>query len=192
MRSTPETSTDESATTETRFDESTGGGPDRSALSSTGTDLPLLDDEDVLVDAHPTWWAYALHLVLAGGIVLVGLLVGGGAGLGIVLVGAIVAGYAWYSRNRVRYLLTDRRIVVVTGFRARKTNETWMEDVRGMATSASAFGRHQGYGSITVSHAVLPQTFGRLRGLHLRGVPEYEAVAAAIRERQSARKHVEY
>lgn len=172
-----------------------GTGPDRSALSGSAAELPLLDDEDVLVDAKPTWWAWAGHLALAGVAGLVGLLATVGdatVGVSLLAITLAVVGYVWLRRNSIRYLITDRRVVVITGLTARRTNETWMEDVRGLQTSATSFGRQRGYGTITVSHAVLSGRLGRLQGLRLPGVPDYEHVAHTIRRRQSERKSVEY
>lgn len=183
---------------EVQYDES--GATDRDqeqSGSSLPSDLPLLEDEVVLVDARPTWWNWIEHALVAGLIVLVGLVAaifGDGSWpvvLGIV-VGLVIAGYIWYRRNRIRYLVTDRRIVVVTGFSARKTTETWMEDVRGLQTSTTTFSRGRGYGTIAVSHGVIPQGFSRKTGLQLSGVPNYEDVAETIRQRQSDRKAGEY
>ncbi|MHC3436778.1 PH domain-containing protein [Natrialbaceae archaeon A-gly3] len=183
---------------EVQYDESkaTDRDQDRSG-SSMPSDLPLLEDEDVLVDARPTWWNWITHAAVAGLIVLVGLVAaifGDGSwpailGIGV---GLVIAGYVWYRRNRIRYLVTDRRIVVVTGFSARKTTETWMEDVRGLQTSTTTFSRGRGYGTITVSHGVIPQGFSRTTGIRLSGVPNYEDVAETIRQRQSERKAGEY
>ncbi|SEH13329.1 PH domain-containing protein [Natronorubrum sediminis] len=179
--------------TEMRYDESDGGERESARQTrSARTEMALLEDETVLVDAQPTWWAWAGHLVVAAVIALVGIVLGDGIAVLSVLVSVAIAGYVWYRRSRVHYLITDRRIVVVAGFSARTTTETWMEDVRSMQTKASAFGRHQGYGTITVSHAVISQRFSRTSGLRLPGVPEYEHVAETIRRRQSERKAVEY
>lgn len=183
-------------TTEFQYEdtESADGAPADAERSDSvsAPDLTLLEGERVLVDAQPTWWNWAVHLVGAGLAVLFGLLLGFIVGAEIAIlaipVGLVIGGYVWYRRNRTRYLITDRRIVVVTGFSARKTTETWIEDVRGLQTSTTAFSRHLGYGTITVSHRVISQGFGRTKGLQLPGVPAYTDVADAIRQRQSERK----
>lgn len=180
--------------------ESVGSG--RGSGAATGTDSqprpgsgdspPLLEDERVLVDARPTWWAWTTHLVVAALLALSGLAFGGEAVIGGAVLGLTIVVYVAARRSRIRYLVTDRRIVVISGFSARKTNETWMEDVRGLQTRTTAFSRRQGYGTITISHAVLPQGFSRVTGLRLPGVPNHEAVADAIRRRQSERKAGNY
>lgn len=153
----------------TRYDETVATGDDPNRTASNATDgLPLLPDEEVLIDAKPTWCAWATHLGFAGVVAAAGLLLAfaeTAVGIATVSVGAVVAGYVWYRRNRVRYLVTDRRTVVVSGFFSRTTTETWMEDVRGMQTSASRFERRQGYGTNTVSHGVIPAGFVRIGGL---------------------------
>ncbi|EMA38207.1 hypothetical protein C446_10170 [Halobiforma nitratireducens JCM 10879] len=154
-------------------------------------ELPLLEDEEVIVDTRPTWWAWAVHLAIAGLFALLGVAIATqdlAVGFFVLVLAAAVGGYAWYRRNRVRYLVTDRRIVVIAGFSTKTTSETWVEDVRGLRTKTTAFSRNQGYGTISVSHAISSGSFGWGNGLRLRGVPEFESVAAAIRRQQSRRK----
>lgn len=170
--------------------------PDRSGRTESTSELSLLEGEEVLVDAQPTWWNWIAHAVvggLAGLAGLVALAVGSTAAAALGLVtGLAIGGYIWYRRHRVRYLVTDRRIVVIAGFTARTTTETWMEDVRGLQTSTTAFSRGRGFGTITVSHAVIPQGFSRTSALSLAGVPNYDDVANTIRQRQSERKAGDY
>lgn len=162
--------------------------PEQSTQTESTADRLLLEDEDLLVETRPTWWNWTPHAIGAGLLALVGLVLGTeGAILGLVA-GFAIAGYIWYRRSRVRYLVTDRRIIVSTGFSAKTTTETWMEDIRGLQMKTTAFGRQQGYGSITVSHGVIPQGFSRTTGIKLSGVPNHDDVATTIRQRQSSRK----
>lgn len=152
---------------------------------TTASGVSLLTGEEVVVDTHPAWSAWGFHLIGAALVLLVGL--ASEPAFGIVVAAVIVA-YVWYRRSKVRYVVTDRRIVVQTGLSAKQTNETWMEDVRGMQTGASVIERLLGHGHITVSHAVLPTGIGRFKGLTLGGIANYEDVARTIRARQSERK----
>lgn len=152
--------------------------------------IPLLEGEEVLIDERPAWSAWSIHLIVAG-LVLLGSIAVDQLLAGVIGAGLIVA-YVWYQRSKVTYVVTDRRIVVVTGHSSKSTNETWMEDVRGMQTGASAIERLLGHGHITISHAILPTGFGRFKGLTLGGVPNYEEIATVIRTRQSERKSGTY
>lgn len=152
--------------------------------------VPLLEGEEVLIDERPAWSAWSVHLLVAG-LVFLGSVAAGELLAGIVGTGLIV-GYVWYQRSKVTYVVTDRRVVVVTGHSSRSTNETWMEDVRGMQTGASAIEQLLGHGHITISHQILPSGFGRFKGLTLGGVPNYEEIATVIRKRQSERKSADH
>jgi len=164
----------------------------------------LLPKEKVIVDERPAWTNWIGILVLAV-LILVGALVTQepvvmGAAL---VVDLLLVGYVWYQRRRIRYLVTDRRILVVTGISAHATNEAWLEDVRGMQTGASFFERILGHGTITVSESILPRKaslpgVGLLTGLipialpgaglTLGGVSDYDKIANLIRKRQAQRK----
>lgn len=165
---------------------------DRPDRTESHEELPLLEDEEILVDARPSWWSWTNHLAAAVLLAVSGFPFGTQAAIGGIAIAIGIVCYVAARRSRVRYLVTDRRIVVISGFSVRKTNETWMEDIRGLQTRTTALGRRRGFGTITISHAVLPQGFSRVTGLRLPGVPNCEAVADAIRQRQSERKDGNY
>ncbi|AGB16505.1 putative membrane protein [Halovivax ruber XH-70] len=172
---------------------SAGGGPGSFEQSGTGREQYLFDGEDVLIDARPAWTAWMVHLVVAIVAGLGGLLADeSGMQLFGILIAAAIVGYVWFQRKKVRYLVTDRRILVVTGISSRSTNEAWMVDVRGMQTGASFMERLLGHGHITVSTDILSQgslLASRLNGMTLGGISNYEDVAAVIRKRQAQEKH---
>ncbi|OIB55594.1 PH domain-containing protein [Natrialba sp. SSL1] len=179
------------------YDETEGNESEADAAAQTKTDTSsgdepfCLDDETVLVDTRPTWWGWTGSLTLAGMFVGFGLLLSFvelAVGLLALVPGVLIAGYVWYQRTYQRYLVTDRRIIVVTGMTTRTTNETWVEDVSGLQTKTTSFSRSRGYGTITVSHTVTPSGFGMGGDLQLQGVPNYEQVAQTVRRRQSERK----
>jgi len=158
----------------------------------------LLPDEEVLIDARPAWTAWAGHLVLGGLILLAGLLANDQNVLVVsILAAGALAGYVWYQRRKVRYVITDLRVMVLTGITSKKTNEAWMEDVKGMQTGASWVERLLGHGHITVSREILPR--GSLlpqsamvgiggKGMTLGGITNYEQIANTIRQRQAEQK----
>jgi len=165
----------------------------------------LLPNEQVVVDERPAWSNWTLQLALAGVVILLGLVSSAGAEAGTpavlgILVGLLIVGYVWYRRRKVRYLVTDYRILVVTGVTTQATNEAWLEDIKGMQTGASFFERLLGHGHITVSHDILPRKSGlpglglllpfaqAHTGLELGGVKDHQKIANLIRKRQAQRK----
>ena len=154
----------------------------------------LLPGEEVLIDARPAWSAWTGTLLLAGAITLFTLLSGESAAIAMgLLVAFALVGYVWYQRRKVRYLVTDSRVMVVTGITSRQTNEAWLEDVNGMQTGASFLERLLGHGHIMVSREILPSGsffFSQLRGqgMKLGGISNYEQIAQVVRQRQSERK----
>lgn len=165
----------------------------------------LLPNEQVIVDERPAWTNWTLQLILAFVVMLAALAAAslaeaGGLAVPGLFVALLIVGYVWYRRRRIRYIVTDYRILVVTGITTQATNEAWLEDIKGMQTGASFFERLLGHGHITVSHDILPRKsalpgLGLLlpfaqphTGLELGGVNDYQKVANLIRKRQAQRK----
>ncbi|ELZ06499.1 hypothetical protein C480_09180 [Natrialba aegyptia DSM 13077] len=151
----------------------------------------LLNDETVIVDVRPTWWGWTGYIALASMLLGLGLLlsfVEFAVGMMAVIPGVLLAGYVWYQRSRHRYLVTDRRIIVVSGLWTRTTTETWVEDVSGLQTKTTTFSRSRGYATVAASHTVSPSGFGLGGDLQLQGVPNYKRVTQTIRRCQSKRK----
>lgn len=154
------------------------------------TDPFLLDGEEVLIDARPAWTAWFRELALAVAITLVGLISGDSAFVALAVVVALgIVGYVAYQRMKVRYLVTDRRIVVATGISSKATNETWMADIRGMQTGASLLERLLGHGHISVSTSIMPRgslfSLAQFQGMTLGGISNYQRIAEVVRQRQS-------
>lgn len=169
----------------------TSDDSDASNTEPAGSSLPyLFEGEEILIDARPAWTAWTLHLAVAALLVLGGLVADQSeTQLAGIVFGLLIVAYVWYQRKKVRYLVTDRRIVVATGISSNATNEAWMVDVRGMQTGASFVEKLLGHGHITVSTNILPRGSmlpwaGALRGMTLGGISNYEAVADVIRTRQ--------
>ncbi|WP_216640647.1 PH domain-containing protein [Halorientalis sp. IM1011] len=165
---------------------SAGGGPSRPTQAS----MPLMDGEEVLIDARPAWSAYSLQLLVAILAFVGGLAAGDEAVIVGFLIAAAISGYVLYQRRKVRYVVTDRRMMKLTGISSKSTNEAWMLDVRGLKTGASLIERLLGHGHIVVSTDIMASGFGRFRvsGMTFGGISNYEEVAAVIRERQNDQK----
>ena len=176
-----------------------GGHASRGSQQVSDLDV-VFPGEEVIIDARPAWSAWAGQLLIAGLVVLFGLISGEQAALGItVVIGLIILANVWYQRRKVRYVVTDQRILVLTGISSKKTNEAWLDDVKGMQTGASFIERFLGHGHITVSRDILPRgsalplsTFipATGNGMTLGGIANYEQIASIIRERQAEQKGV--
>ncbi|WP_336325940.1 PH domain-containing protein [Halovenus sp. HT40] len=150
--------------------------------------VSLLDGEEVLIDARPAWSAYSLQLIVAGLIIIGGFVAGNEAVIGGLLVGGVIVGYVFYQRRKLRYVVTDRRMMKVIGLSSKTTSEAWMVDIRGLQTGASLIERLLGHGHITVSADILSTGIGRFQGMTFGGISNYEQIAQIIRERQNASK----
>lgn len=169
----------------------------------------VLDDESILVETRPSWTVFVWQILTAILLVLAGIIASGQTGSQGVLVGTVVIAllmfaWIWYRRRRVRYVITDRRAMIVTGISAKKTNEIWLMDARSMQTGASLLERLLGHGTVILSEATLTRSslnvlgaipilgtlpiFNAGRGLTFGGIKEPTRVANIIRKRQSALK----
>jgi len=150
--------------------------------------VSLLDGEEILIDARPAWSAYSFQLIVAGFIIIGGLVAGNEAVIGGLVVGGAIIAYVFYQRKKLRYVVTDRRMMKVIGISSKTTSEAWMVDIRGLQTGASLIERLLGHGHITVSADILSTGIGRFRGMTFGGISNYEEIAQIIRERQNASK----
>ena len=118
----------------------------------------LLEGETVRCIARQHWILYApgaLLLLLAA--VLYLLPVSGGLGtlvwLAAVLscaAGLIFLAREWFQWWTTEIAVTDRRIIVKTGFISRKTNEIHMDKVESVEVEQSILGRILDYGDVVV------------------------------------------
>ena len=150
--------------------------------------VSLLDSEEILIDARPAWSAYSFQLIVAGFIIIGGLVAGNEAVIGGLVVGGAIVAYVFYQRKKLRYVVTDRRMMKVIGLSSKTTSEAWMVDIRGLQTGASLIERLLGHGHITVSADILSTGIGRFRGMTFGGISNHEKIAQIIRERQNTSK----
>lgn len=150
--------------------------------------VPTLEDEEVLIDARPAWSAYMWYFVAAAVVLLAGIVSGGNAVIGGLLVAGVIAGYVYYLRQKVRYVVTDQRMMILRGITSKSTNEAWMVDIVGLSTGASLMERFLGHGHITVSRQIGTGGFGPFGGMTFGGIHNHEDIAQIVRERQQAEK----
>jgi hypothetical protein len=161
--------------------------------------VPLIEDEEVLTDARPAWSAWTGHFLITAIIIIGGIAAGSGTFVFAVIVAAGILGYVWWQRRKLRYVVTDRRMLKIMGMTSNSTNEAWMEDIRGLQTGASLLERLLGHGHITVSTSILTSASSipglglvGANGLTFGGISNYEQIAHIIRQRQNERKSGEY
>lgn len=150
--------------------------------------VPTLDGEEVLIDARPAWSAYMWYFLAAALVLLGGLFSGGNTAiLGLLLAGIIVA-YVYYLRQKVRYVVTNQRMMILRGITSKSTNEAWMVDIVGLSTGASLLERLLGHGHITVSRQIGASSVGPFGGMTFGGIHNHEDIAQIVRERQQEEK----
>lgn len=150
--------------------------------------VSLLDGEEILINARPAWSAYSLQLIVAGLIIIGGFVSGNEAVIGGLIIGGLIIAYVFYQRRKLRYVVTDRRMMKVAGLSSKTTSEAWMVDIRGLQTGASLIERLLGHGHITVSADILSTGIGRFQGMTFGGISNHEKIAQLIRKRQNASK----
>jgi hypothetical protein len=150
--------------------------------------VPALDDEEVLIDARPAWSAYMWYFVAAALVLLGGVGSGGNAAIGGLLLAGIIVGYVYYLRQKVRYVVTNQRMMILRGITSKSTNEAWMVDIVGLSTGASLLERLLGHGHITVSRQIGATGIGPFGGMTFGGIHNHEDIAQIVRERQQEEK----
>lgn len=150
--------------------------------------MPLLEGESILIDARPAWSTFAYQFLLAGLVLVGGIVVGDAAVILGVVVALGIVGYVWYKRRGIRYVVTDRRMMTITGHSSRATSEAWMVDVKNLKTGASFLERLLGHGHISVNSDITAGGLGQFSGMTFGGIENYEEIAQIIREQQNRQK----
>ncbi len=127
----------------------------------------LLDGERVLYIGRPAWSNWVDLLVL--GTVL----------LPVVGIGLVVYALVWLDRRHTRYVVTDQRLISQYGTFSVRTTEYRIAALKAVYTQTGFIERLRGLGTVAF------RTDGS-SVLSFSGIPNYEAVADAVRERQRA------
>ncbi|MBS3760230.1 PH domain-containing protein [Halodesulfurarchaeum sp.] len=139
------------------------------------TGIDLLEAETVLQNRHPGWVIWWKHFLGAAVVLLYSVGSGGGTlQWGSLFAGIIVATVA-ASRNRSRYIVTDKRMIKDVGLFRPERRADHYGNVADIEVSQSYIGNVFGIGTIVVRAANGTETTWR-------GVPEQQAVAMSIRE----------
>jgi uncharacterized membrane protein YdbT with pleckstrin-like domain len=97
--------------------------------------------------------------------------VAGIAGVVLIILGSIILAIAVTRRNATEMAVTNKRIIIKTGFLTKRTVELFLSKVESVGVEQTLIGRMMGYGSITVrgtggtnepfSHVANPLEFRR-------------------------------
>lgn len=133
-------------------------------VSEEAKAVTLLQDEEIIHDLRPSWsrWSGAL----AWGVVL-----------SLVFVGLFILAWVWIARQNSRYVVTNQRIIEVTGILGTSTTEYRIGDIRQLQTGASWSEKMMGHGNLQFST-------GGATTITFHGIPDYQEVANTIRELQ--------
>ena len=81
------------------------------------------------------------------------------------LFGVVLLLQVWFKTHFIRYLITNRRIVVTRGLIAKDQNEIWIKDIRGATLIQSAWQRILGIGDISIGTAATAEAEIRMVGI---------------------------
>ena len=81
------------------------------------------------------------------------------------LFGVVLMLQVWFKTHFIRYLITNRRIVVTRGLIAKDQNEIWIKDIRGATLIQSAWQRILGIGDISIGTAATAEAEIRMVGI---------------------------
>ncbi len=152
-------------------------------VASTG-EVPLLDDETMLEQRHPSWlnWEETIvPTVCFGGLGLLGM-IGGATVLGglFVVVAGGMGGTVVLARRRSYYVVTTERVYIKDGVFRRSTRETRIADIHSLTTDASFFERLVGQGTVHIDST----GFSGL--IAVTGISNHKQFANTIRQQQQA------
>lgn len=132
--------------------------------SSAAESIELLDSEKIEHDIRPSWSKWS-------GLILIS------AVLCLFLIGVLGLVYVWLVRKNTRYIVTNQRVVEVSGILGTQTTEYRISDIRQIQTGASWAEQVFGHGNIQIST-------GTMGTITFDGIPDYQSVANTIRQAQ--------
>jgi hypothetical protein len=126
--------------------------------------ITLLQDENTIHDIRPSWsrWSGAL---------LIGILTS------FIGLGLIIIAWVWLKRKNTRYIVTNQRLLEVSGIMGTSTTEYRIADIRQIQTGAT-------WSEKTLGHGNLQFSTGTASMITFNGIPNHQEVANTIREIQ--------
>lgn len=126
--------------------------------------ISLLQDESTIHDIRPSWARWS-------GLLVIGLIAT------LAAVGIVILLYVWLKRRSTRYIVTNQRLIEVTGILGTNTTEYRIGDIRQIQTGAA-------WGEKVLGHGNLQFSTGSATMITFNGVPNHQEVANSIREIQ--------
>lgn len=133
-------------------------------VSEEAQAVTLLQDEEIIHDLRPSWARWSVALVI-------------GVVTSIMLIGLVILAYVWLARKNSRYVVTNQRILEVSGILGSSTTEYRISDIRQLQTGAS-------WAEKVIGHGNLQFSTGSATTITFHGIPNYQEVANTIRELQ--------
>lgn len=133
-------------------------------VSEEANAVTLLQDEEIIHDLRPSWAKWS-------GLLAIGII------LTFFIFGVAILAYVWLARKNSRYVVTNQRIIEVTGIMGTTTTEYRVADLRQLQTGAS-------WGEKVMGHGNLQFHTGGATTITFHGIPNYQEVANTIRELQ--------
>jgi uncharacterized membrane protein YdbT with pleckstrin-like domain len=93
------------------------------------------------------------------------------------LIGVLGLIYVYLARRNHRYIITNQRVVEVSGVLGTSTTEYRISDIRQIQTGATFFEQFLGQGNVQIST-------GTMSDIVFNGIPNYQEVSNSIREAQ--------
>jgi uncharacterized membrane protein YdbT with pleckstrin-like domain len=132
--------------------------------NSAAESIELLEGEQIQHNVQPAWskWGGLITISLIGSLALVGI-------IGLV--------YVYLARRNHRYIITNQRVVEVSGVLGTSTTEYRINDIRTIQTGATIFEQLLNQGNVQIST-------GTLSDIVFNGIPNYQEVSNSIRKTQ--------
>lgn len=144
--------------------------------------LKLYEDEEIIEDVHPSYFAFKGMIAASVLLFIIGLILVSqrlGAGLVYMFLVVVPLFILLVKRaNHTRYIVTTQRIVKLRYWFSRSKKEVQIEQIRSIGEYQSMLGRTLGIGSVRVD------SIGYDGLLRFSGVRDYESLARSVKKQQ--------
>ena len=121
-----------------------GAGLKMSSFASAPSSVPAVESnepEETLQACHPAALNYLADIII--GIILIP----------VFLIGVFILVSVWIKICRTSYTITNRRIIITSGWLSKEQHEIWIKDMRGASMSQGMLQRLFGLGNVAIGTA---------------------------------------